>query len=499
MIPARRSRKGIIAVWNGFPSGLCLGESAVHFRLPEATSNPRLDNSQMSLRLDNFIAIGVLFTLCFAALAHGAVEAWSMSLVELFAAILVLLWGIKIIVDRHLALTVPAVTWPLVCFLLLGLAQSVSFTGKEGQLYSLSQDVEATRSTVAILMAIQVIFLIAANSFANRERLRVIIGFLTFFGFALSVFALLQHFTWNGKFYWIRTPLSDLGSPFGPFANHNHFAGFIELLIGLPLALIVAKAIRLEERVFYGFLAAVMGVTILFSLSRGGMFSLLMELLFIAVFSGQLRQQGKRANASGWGRGLAMVVVIITILVGIIWIGADPIVNRVTGNNQDTLTTSRVWVWQDALSVFKAYPITGAGVGAFQTVYPQRSAYDGSFGFVAQAHNDYLQVLADGGMIGAALALWFLWVVLRDVMRGIRAQDPLIAGMALGSGAGIVALLAHSLLDFNLQLPSNAMMFLLLCAVVSFCSQKASAQETSIEFSPGPQLNAPTFTVGVSG
>ena len=453
----------------------------------------------MSLRLDNFIAVGVLFTLCFAALAHGAVESWSMSLVKLLAAILVLLWGAKIILERHLALMIPQSTWPLASFFLLGLAQSISVTGKDGQLYSLSRDVEATRSTVAIFLAIHIIFILCANSFANRERLRVIIGFLTFFGFALAVFALLQHFTWNGKFYWLRTPLSDLGSPFGPFANHNHFAGFMELLIGLPVALIVANAVRREERIFYGFLAAVMGFTLLFSLSRGGMISLFMELLFIALFSRQLHQPESTANVSVFWRGMAILVVVSTIVVGTIWIGGDSVLNRVTGSNQDTLVTSRVWVWQDALNVFKTYPIAGAGLGAFQTVYPQRSAYDGSFGFVAQAHNDYLQVLADSGMIGAAIALWFIWVVLRDVVRGIRARDPLIAGMALGSGAGIVGLLTHSWLDFNLQLPSNAMMFLLLCAVASFCSQKASEQETSVDFSPGPRLNAPTFTVGVAG
>jgi O-antigen ligase len=454
----------------------------------------------MSLRLDNWIAIGVLAVLCFAALAHGAVEPWSIALVKLLTGLLVLLWGSKVILDKRLALTLPAATWPLVGLLLLGLAQSFRFTDQAGQVQSLSQDVEATRGTVAIFVAVLVIFLLSANFLAHRERLRVMAGFLTFFGFALSVFALLQHFTWNGKFYWLRPTLSELGLPFGPFANHNHFAGYMELVIGLPIALIVAGAIRREERIFYGFLAAVIGITILFSLSRGGMFSLFVEVMFIALLSSQLpRQKGKaKASVSSvlW-RGLAIVVVVIGIFVGAIWIGADPVVNRVAGHNQDTLSTSRVWIWKDALRVFRDHPIAGAGLGSFQTAYPRRSGYDGSQGFVAQAHNDYLQVLADGGMIGGVLALWFLWVVLRDVLRGVRAKDPLIAGLALGSGAGIVGLMAHSLFDFNLQLPSNAMLFLLLCSIASFSSRKVLEQETSLELLSGPRLNAPTFNVGV--
>lgn len=453
----------------------------------------------MSLRLDNFIAVGVLITLCFAALAHGAVEPWSLALVELFVASLVLLWGTKVILERHFTLVLPATLWPLLLFLFLGLVQGVSFTGKAGVHYSLSQDVEATRSTVAVLLAVQLYFLLCANFFANRERLRVIVKFLTFFGFAVSVFALLQHFTWNGKFYWVRAPLSALGAPFGPFANHNHFAGFMELLIGLPLSLIAASAVRREERIFYGFLAVVMGVTILFSLSRGGMVSLAVEILFLAIFSQRLRPQKKNVQSSVVWRGMAILIVIITIAAGTFWLGADSVVNRVSGSNQDNLSTSRVWVWKGALSVFYAYPILGAGLGAFQTVYPQRSTYDGSFGFVAQSHNDYLQVLADGGMIGVVLALWFVVVVWRDVMRGLQAPDPLIAGLALGSGTGIVGLLIHSLLDFNLQLPSNAMLFLLLCAMASFCSRQAAALKTSLVVSPGPRPNAPTFTIGVSG
>jgi O-antigen ligase len=444
----------------------------------------------MSLRLDNYIAIGVLVVLCFAALAHGAVEPWSVAIVKLLVAVLILLWGLRVVLEKRLLLILPAVTWPLVCFLLLGVIQCVNFRS-----HSLSQDVEATRGTIAIYATVLLMFLLSANFLANRERLRVMVSVLTFFGFALSVFALLQYFTWNGKFYWIRSPLSDLGSVFGPFANHNHFAGYIELLIGLPIALIVANGIRREERIFFGFLATMMGVAILFSLSRGGMISLVIELVFIAILSGRLQRQS--APPSAVWRGVAVVALLLIILAGAIWIGADPIINRVRGDGRETFATSRTWVWKDALRVFQTYPISGAGLGAFQTVYPHRSDYDGVYGYVQQAHNDYLQVLADSGIIGGVLALWFLSVVWRDVRQGLRAHDPLIAGLALGSGAGIVGLLTHSLFDFNLQLPATAMLFLLLCSVAAFCRRKVAEQEASVVVSPGPRLNVPTFTVGV--
>ncbi len=449
----------------------------------------------MSPRLDNVIAIGILAVLCFAALAHGAVEAWSIALLEILIGGLILLWGFKAILDQRLNLKIPAATWPLTIFFVFGLIQSLRVANK-----SLSQDVEATRGVTVILFAALVVFLLCANFFTNRERLRVMVSFLAIYGFAFSLFALIQHFTWNGKFYWLRTPLSDLSSPFGSFANHNHFAGYLELLIGLPVALVIAGGIRREERVFYGFVASIMGMMIIFSLSRGGWFSLFVELMFITILSRRLsgKTKANKTGSSAFWRGTSMVAVILAIIIGSWWIGADPVLNRISANNQDNLSNSRVWIWKDSWRVFTAYPILGAGIGSFQTVYPHQSAYDGYQGFVAQSHNDYLQVLADSGMIGGALALWFILLVLRDVWRGVRARDPLIAGLALGSGAGVMGILAHSLIDFNLQLPSNALMFLLLCSVASFCSQKVSEQEINVEFPVNLNQSVPRFPVGVS-
>jgi O-antigen ligase len=439
----------------------------------------------MSLRLDNVIAVGVLLALCVAALAHGTVEFWSVAVLQILLAILVLLWGIKMMVDYKLSLTIPPFFLPLTGFLLLGIFQSFNLGNK-----SLSADLEATRGTVSILLALIVYGLLGANFLANRERLRVTATFLSFWGLAISVFALLQYFTWNGKFYWFRPALSDLSSPFGPFANHNHFAGYVELLIGLPIGLIVSSGVRKDERLFYGFVTVVIGVALVISLSRGGMVGFLAGAIFIALLSSKLKKEHptRRSVKNSSMKGLAVLGIIGAIIASLFWIGADPVVNRIV-DNRETLSSSRTWIWKDAWNVFTSHPITGAGLGSFQTVFPQRSEYDGSWGYVAQAHNDYLQVLADSGIIGGVLMIWFMMLVLQDIFRGVRSNDPLLAGIALGCGGGIVALLVHSLIDFNLQLPSNSMLFLLLCSMAAYCSQKVLDQETKIEILPQPEPN----------
>jgi O-antigen ligase len=116
--------------------------------------------------------------------------------------------------------------------------------------------------------------------------------------------------------------------------------------------------------------------------------------------------------------------------------------------------------------MFRAHPIFGVGLGAFQTVYPIYGRSDGSV-LIEFAHNDYLQILSDAGLVGGVLAIWFLVVTARNVARAAKNTDPLLRSLGIGSGAGILALLVHSLFDFNLQIPSNALVFLLLSAIVA--------------------------------
>jgi len=170
--------------------------------------------------------------------------------------------------------------------------------------------------------------------------------------------------------------------------------------------------------------------------------------------------------------------MLVAILAGVIWIGADfDILKRIA---QDPLTTSaatdRRSVWGDTLTMFAANPILGIGLGAFETIYPIYGRGDGTM-LIQFAHNDFLQVLSDGGLVGGAIALWFIIVIARAMTRVTKAADPFLRALGLGSAAGILALLVHSLFDFNLQIPSNALLFLILSAVVSRVSAEVDSNQ----------------------
>jgi O-antigen ligase len=450
----------------------------------------------MTALMEKLIIVALFVAVVFSALAHGVVEAWSIAAFEILGMLLILLWGIKVVSEKKLQLELPGQGLPVVAFWLLGLLHCIAFTNNTGELQSLSADVEATRKTVFLLFFLVSTFLIAATIFASRKRLYLLVNFLVAYGMAMAMFALLQFFTWNGRFYWIR-PNTQGMSPFGPFVSHNHFAGYMEMLIPLALALALGRGVKLEARLFYGFAALMMGTAAVASLSRGGLISLAGMLFFMTFCKlflslGRGRKSGasslqrtaelaglrqpSRSPAHGRQTSLLKVAglglaVVLAVFLGILWVGPDRLAGRVTsgaltGGSEETFFTSRGWIWRDSWAMIKANPLFGVGIGAFETAYPQYSHSDGSL-VVGQSHNDYLQVLADAGIVGGLIALWFIVAIFRAVFRAIKSRDALLSAIALGSGAGIFAILIHSVFDFNLQLPSNILLFLILVVLVS--------------------------------
>jgi O-antigen ligase len=467
----------------------------------------RLPSVQGS-KLDKAIAVGLLVALVFSALAHGAVESWSVAIFEFIVVALILLWAIKMVAVSYVEIRLPATALPLVTLLGVGIAQSLAFADSTGRTSSLSLDVEATRAATLALLFLIVCFVIAGNFFADREQLQSLASFLIFYGMALAIFALVQHFTWNGRFYWLRPDTADRSTPFGPFVNRNHFAGYMELLMPLPVAMVITGTVSRDKRLLYLFAATIMSVAAVVSLSRGGMLALAGEMIFIAILSviakrtpslggigrhrePRMREDGETGeevtpaspglSVSASLRAFAFTILLAALIVtGILWIGFEPVVNRLLPSQTtsgraktETFFTSRGWIWRDTVAMIRANPILGVGLGAYETAYPIYSRDDGSLLLgqsyaVDRAHNDYLQILADCGVVGGAIALWFIVLVFRAVARGIRSRDRLAAGMALGCGGSIFGMLVHSFFDFNLQLPSNALLFLLLAAIATW-------------------------------
>jgi O-antigen ligase len=212
-----------------------------------------------------------------------------------------------------------------------------------------------------------------------------------------------------------------------------------------------------------------MGTAAIVSNSRSGVISLAASIVFMMVLK---RGRGRFSRIG------PIAVVALVMIAGVMWIGASGIVEHF-GEAVDQLVHSgtpdvgRAMIWQGTLNMIRAHPILGVGLGAFVTIYPTYETMP-SLLRINYAHNDYLQVLAEGGAVGGIIAVWFIAVILTGIYRGIGSRDPLSAGMSLAAGAGIIAVLIQSLSDTDLQVPSNALLFLVLVAVVSRTGERQS-------------------------
>jgi O-antigen ligase len=206
-----------------------------------------------------------------------------------------------------------------------------------------------------------------------------------------------------------------------------------------------------------------MGSTIFLSGSRGGMaaFAVQVTIFFWLLFRERTRN----------GVALLLGGFLLLALASIAWIGGSEVSARLATlgptKHADLAADIRLKIYGDSFHMFAHRPILGWGLGTFPTVYPQfRSFYTNSF--VNAVHNDYLQFLTETGILGFAIAIWFLVAAVRPAIRKTKNWPADVNGaVSLAALLGISGILVHSLLDFNLQIPANAMLFYTLCTVAA--------------------------------
>ena len=127
----------------------------------------------------------------------------------------------------------------------------------------------------------------------------------------------------------------------------------------------------------------------------------------------------------------------------------------------------RAYINRDGLRMFLKKPILGWGLGTFPVVYPQFRTFYTNF-FVNEAHNDYLQLLVEMGLLGFATMLWFLVAIFRRALKKIGNWESEMSGaVTLACLLGLSGILVHSAVDFNLQIPANAALFYVLCTIAA--------------------------------
>lgn len=426
-----------------------------------------------------FAFLIVCLAIILSALAYGTVHYWALALFFLGAITILILWLIDSWNLGAFRISRNVLQLPLVGMFLLGLFQLLPLRHPEDVgthsiplVSSLSFDPYTTRLILVQLAAMTIYFAAVLVFTDTPKRLRLLVRTITVFGFFLAIFGLTQSFISPDKVYWIRElPQSQA---FGPFINRHHFAGYMELALALPLGLVFTGAIEKEKKFIYLFAASLMAIALIMTNSRGGLISLFAEILFLVATMGLGRRHKKRGSEERTPRiksvamkaGLA-VALVVALFGGVVLLGGEDALSRMLGSvNSDDPTTGRAHFWGVTVDIIKNHPLIGTGLGAFGVVYTGYDSRNGMYR-LEQAHNDYLQVLSDGGIVGAVIGLFFVVSLFRMGFARRDSRDDFRRGVATGALAGCFAVLVHSFFDFTLHTPANALLFLVLAALAT--------------------------------
>jgi O-antigen ligase len=452
--------------------------------IPKAITRERV--ARRHTLASRFAFITICTAIVVTTLAYGTVHYWALAIFELSATGLVCFWCVDAFTLRSAQISLNPLQLPLLGMILLGLIQLIPFksTPASGLLdratRTLSLDPYSTR-LVIIQVASLFIYFVAVLIFTDTSRRqRALVRTIIVFGFFLAMFGLMQSFTSDGtRVYWFRQLTQS--TAFGPFINRHHFAGYMELTIGLPLGLLFSGGLEGSKRPMYLFVALLMGVALIATNSRGGMISLGAEILFLAVIAGPgLRRKVNQSRAerarSALFRALLAVVLLVALIGGSVFFGGAASFTRLLGTaNSADPTTGRSHFWGVAVEVIKTYPIFGTGLGSFGVMYTRYDSWNG-FYRVEQVHNDYLQALSDGGIAGGILGLAFILILFRGGLVRRETEDRFRRGVVTGALTGCFAVLVHSFFDFTLHTTSNALLFLILAALATLDSRVNQGQ-----------------------
>lgn len=413
------------------------------------TANPR---STLAAQAATAVLYGIFGLLLFGPLAFGAVEPWSIFLMEAGSAALFLLWLGKQALEGEMKIRWNPLFLPMAVFGLLIVSQLI---------FRWSAYPHDTASLALLYFSYAMLCFLAGQALLRGSQARNLAIVFSLYGAVLATFSLIQGISSNGKLYWIRQPRMG-GWIYGPYVNHNHYAGLMEMLVPIPLVLSLTRLASGKTRAAAAAVAAVMVGTIFLSGSRGGMLAIVTELLILAVLL--IKQQRGLRTAIGIG-------VFLVIVVGLLaWVGGSELSKRIaTAGPSHTEITSDVrhYINHDGLRMFLKKPVLGWGLGTFPVVYPQFRTFYTNF-FVNQAHNDYLQLLVEMGLLGFGTMLWFLVTVYTRAIKKIGYWTNEISGaVTLACVLGLSGILVHSAVDFNLQIPANAALFYVFCTIAA--------------------------------
>jgi O-antigen ligase len=444
----------------------------------ESAALPRSEGPAAFVEAFVFYSLVVLIGL--VAIPYGTVEPRWEAVFEVAVFILGLLWIIHGLFNGSWIQGSVRVFYPMMALVGLALVQSLplwqmDWAGSKVW-YAVSADPFESRRFAIKTGALVLAGVMLMRYTANRRRLSVLVHAIIALALATALFGIARQAMQHAPGFGL--PLLRPGMGYAQFINKNHFAYLMEMAIGLVAGVAIMRSEKRERLLIYLAAFLVMWVALVLSNSRGGLLAMLAQVVCApAIFLGsrtRAADEGKSWSRSVAVRAAMIVVLLVVVAGGVVWLGGDQLATgaetasiEIAGADRSELHEGarRRDIWRSSWLMFKAHPIAGAGFGGYWAEVPLFHQASGRL-TPQQAHNDYLEVLASGGIVGVGLLVWFAIVVVRQARKALSASDGFQRAVASGAIIGLVGVAVHSMVDFGLHITANALVFVALVAIL---------------------------------
>ena len=317
------------------------------------------------------------------------------------------------------------------------------------------------------------LFLLYWNSLKGRDRVTSqFLVLILLMGAFESLYGLFEFFSGHRHILYLDGS-SFVSAVTGTFINRNYFAGYLLMVIPLSAGYLFSRGSFQKARfmnwrhrlasldgktLLIAFSIMVMIIGLIFSASRMGILSLLLSFSLIILFFRDRRRREKKFSGP-------LVLILGLAFLWAVWIGLDAVISRFFTTSEDF--KGRWMIWANTFQILKDFPVFGSGLGTFSQIFPMYRSFHIQ-GLVTHAENDYLQLASEVGFIGIGLLLILFIFLFFKIVSGIRSLSPWEPQRFIGIGGlvGILALMFHSLVERNIQVPANAFLFTFILALV---------------------------------
>lgn len=429
--------------------------------------------------LVNKVVFGALIAvIVLTPIPYGTVEPWWKAAFVCAVFAISILALIENLSTANTEIRSKPVLLPMLALTALAFLQTLSLGSRtEANLQvwnTISADPYQTRFFALQLLSLTA-FLALLYRYANTERrVRVLVYTVLTIAVVSAVFGILRQTTQQQTGFIL--PLLRPRQGYAQFINKNHFAYLMEMAFGLGLGIILGGGVKRDRVMIYVALLFPIWTALVFANSRGGVLAMITQIVIAVLLFTRARSVALRA--------VLLVVLLIGIVFGTLWVGGDRLASNFEGASSEfTSDTSRQGasrneIWRATLKMFAAHPIVGVGMGGY---WIGITAYHDASGLMTpqEAHNDYLELLSSGGVIGFALGIWFVVMVIKEAGASFLNGSSYMRGARFGAILGIAGVAAHSLVDFGLHIMTNAVVFLtlIMIATTEFSPAKAHRRQ----------------------